>query len=89
MGGWYVEETGSQRPAMADVVKQIEGIMEIAGLNSNAESAANSAGYDEGSRGSEHPYTNDSLLLIVVTISQQRWIPSRKSAGISNDLVCC
>ncbi|CAH1429827.1 unnamed protein product [Lactuca virosa] len=56
-----VEETGSKRPTMSDVVKEIEGIMELAGLNPNAESAANSAGYDDGSRGSEHPYTNDSL----------------------------
>ncbi|KAI3509128.1 hypothetical protein L1887_24154 [Cichorium endivia] len=56
-----VEETGSQRPRMSDVVKEIEGIMELAGLNPNAESAANSTSYDDGSLGSEHPYINDSL----------------------------
>ncbi|KAI3509168.1 hypothetical protein L1887_24218 [Cichorium endivia] len=56
-----VEETGSQRPTMADVVKEIEGIMEIAGLNPNAESAANLAGYDEGSWGTEHPYPSDNI----------------------------
>nr|XP_043621506.1 leucine-rich repeat receptor protein kinase HPCA1-like [Erigeron canadensis] len=55
-----VEETGDQRPTMSDVVKEIEGIMELNGLNPNAESAANSAG-DFTTRGSEHPYTNDSL----------------------------
>ncbi|KAF5803163.1 putative protein kinase RLK-Pelle-LRR-VIII-1 family [Helianthus annuus] len=54
-----VEETGDQRPTMSVVVKEIERIMEIAGLNPNAESASNSADYP--SKGSEHPYTNDSL----------------------------
>ncbi|CAH1444133.1 unnamed protein product [Lactuca virosa] len=56
-----VEEIGSQRPTMSDIVKEIEGIMELMGLNPNAESAAHSAGYDDGSRGGEHPYTNDNL----------------------------
>lgn len=56
-----VEETGDKRPTMSDVVKEIESIMELNGLNPNAESAANSAGYT--SRGSEHPYTNDSLFV--------------------------
>ncbi|KAL7583461.1 hypothetical protein Lser_V15G44784 [Lactuca serriola] len=56
-----VKETGSERPTMSDIMKEIEGIMELMGLNPNAESAANSAGYDYRSRGSEHPYTNDNL----------------------------
>lgn len=56
-----VKETGSERPTMSDIMKEIEGIMELMGLNPNAESAANSAGYDDRSRGSEHPYTNDNL----------------------------
>ncbi|KAK1434553.1 hypothetical protein QVD17_00300 [Tagetes erecta] len=54
-----VEETGDRRPTMSEVVKEIESIMELAGLNPNAESAANSADYP--SKGSEHPYTNDNL----------------------------
>uniref|UniRef100_A0A7N2MUS0 non-specific serine/threonine protein kinase n=1 Tax=Quercus lobata TaxID=97700 RepID=A0A7N2MUS0_QUELO len=33
-----VEESGANRPAMSDVVKEIENIMQIAGLNPNAES---------------------------------------------------
>ncbi|KVI11361.1 Leucine-rich repeat-containing N-terminal, type 2 [Cynara cardunculus var. scolymus] len=57
-----VQETGDQRPTMSDVVKEIENIMELAGLNPNAESASNSASYTDGSKaGYEHPYTNDSL----------------------------
>ncbi|XP_076954107.1 leucine-rich repeat receptor protein kinase HPCA1-like [Bidens hawaiensis] len=54
-----VEERGDRRPTMSDVVKKIESIMELAGLNPNAESASNSTDYP--SKGSEHPYTNDSL----------------------------
>ncbi|CAI9303258.1 unnamed protein product [Lactuca saligna] len=56
-----VGEIGSERPTMSDIVKEIEGIMELMGLNPHAESAANSAGYNDRSRGSEHPYTNDNL----------------------------
>ncbi|XP_076937051.1 leucine-rich repeat receptor protein kinase HPCA1-like [Bidens hawaiensis] len=54
-----VEERGDRRPTMSDVVKEIESIMELVGLNPNAESASNSTDYP--SKGSEHPYTNDSL----------------------------
>ncbi|PWA79139.1 leucine-rich repeat protein kinase family protein [Artemisia annua] len=56
-----VEERGDTRPTMSDVVKEIESIMELAGFNPNAESAANSSNYDYASKGSEHPYTNDNL----------------------------
>uniref|UniRef100_A0A7N2L3F0 Protein kinase domain-containing protein n=1 Tax=Quercus lobata TaxID=97700 RepID=A0A7N2L3F0_QUELO len=35
-----VEESGANRPAMGDVVKEIENIMQIAGLNPNAESTS-------------------------------------------------
>ncbi|KAL8237370.1 hypothetical protein R6Q59_018451 [Mikania micrantha] len=56
-----VEETGDQRPTMSDVVKEIESIMELVGLNPNAESASNSASYGYDSKGREHPYSNDSL----------------------------
>lgn len=55
-----VEETGDKRPTMSDVVKEIEGVMVLAGFNPNAESASNSAS-DYASKGGEHPYTNDSL----------------------------
>ncbi|CAK9177852.1 unnamed protein product [Ilex paraguariensis] len=56
-----LEETGFLRPAMSEVVKEIENIMELAGLNPNAESASTSASYDEGGKGFDHPYSNESL----------------------------
>ncbi|KAK9054785.1 hypothetical protein SSX86_025864 [Deinandra increscens subsp. villosa] len=56
-----VEEAGDPRPTMSEVVKEIESIMELVGLNPNAESAANSAAYEYASNGSAHPYTGDDL----------------------------
>ncbi|CAK9177843.1 unnamed protein product, partial [Ilex paraguariensis] len=56
-----LEETGFLRPAMSEVVKELENIMELAGLNPNAESASTSASYDEGGKGFDHPYSNESL----------------------------
>ncbi|GFP80427.1 leucine-rich repeat receptor-like protein kinase cannot respond to DMBQ-like 3 PjCADL3 [Phtheirospermum japonicum] len=55
-----VQELGDNRPSMSEVVKEIESVMEMAGLNPNADSAATSASY-EGAKGSEHPYSNESL----------------------------
>ncbi|KAL4655166.1 hypothetical protein ACB092_01G431600 [Castanea dentata] len=49
-----VKEAGSDRPMMAEVVKEIENIMELAGLNLNANSTSTSAGYEEISNGSSH-----------------------------------
>lgn len=40
-----VEEVGADRPTMSEVVKEIENIMQLAGLNPNAESASTSASY--------------------------------------------
>jgi hypothetical protein len=55
-----VEESGANRPAMGDVVKEIENIMQLAGLNPNAESSSTSASYEEVSKGnSGHPYSNE------------------------------
>ncbi|XP_059652149.1 leucine-rich repeat receptor protein kinase HPCA1-like isoform X2 [Cornus florida] len=56
-----VEESGTDRPTMSEVVKEIENIMQLAGLNPNAESASTSASYEGASRGYEHPYSNESL----------------------------
>ncbi|KAK3031339.1 hypothetical protein RJ639_035245, partial [Escallonia herrerae] len=56
-----VEEAGLKRPTMSEVVKEIESIMELAGLNPNAESAPTSASYESSSKGFEHPYNNNSL----------------------------
>ncbi|KAL1833378.1 hypothetical protein ACET3Z_003029 [Daucus carota] len=56
-----VKEAGINRPSMSDVVKEIENVMELAGLNPNAESAQTSENYEGISKGFDHPYTNDSL----------------------------
>lgn len=59
-----VQEVGIERPTMSDVVKEIEQIMELAGLNPNAESASTSESYaDVGSKGIEHPYSDESLFV--------------------------
>ncbi|KAK9286891.1 hypothetical protein L1049_015298 [Liquidambar formosana] len=56
-----VEEAGADRPTMGEVVKQIENIMQLAGLNSNAESASTSASYEGESRGNfRHPYGSEA-----------------------------
>ncbi|GMY05130.1 leucine-rich repeat receptor protein kinase HPCA1-like isoform X1, partial [Fagus crenata] len=58
-----VEESGANRPAMGDVVKEIENIMQLAGLNPNAESTSTSASYEEVSKGSSgHPYSNEGFV---------------------------
>ncbi|KAK1370527.1 putative leucine-rich repeat receptor-like protein kinase [Heracleum sosnowskyi] len=56
-----VKESGVNRPSMSDVVKEIENIMELAGLNPNAESTQTSENYQGISKGFDHPYTNESL----------------------------
>lgn len=58
-----VQDMGDNRPAMSEVVKEIENIMEVAGLNPNSESATTSASYEGQSKGSEHPYSNNSLFI--------------------------
>ena len=49
---------------MGEVVNEIENILQLAGLNPNADSASTSASYDDVSKGSaKHPYmhSNDSF----------------------------
>ncbi|XP_071726031.1 leucine-rich repeat receptor protein kinase HPCA1-like [Rutidosis leptorrhynchoides] len=59
-----VEETGNRRPKMSEVVKEIENVMELAGINPNAESASTSESYEGKSKGKDHPYLNDSLFAV-------------------------
>ncbi|KAL0012961.1 hypothetical protein SO802_000030 [Lithocarpus litseifolius] len=54
-----VEESGSNRPAMGDVVKEIENVMQMVGLNPNAESASTSASYEEPITESPKPIQKD------------------------------
>ncbi|KAL4655157.1 hypothetical protein ACB092_01G431300 [Castanea dentata] len=58
-----VEELGGNRPTMGDVVKEIENVMHMVGLNPNAESASTSASYEDVSKGnSGHPYNNEDFV---------------------------
>ncbi|GLU06073.1 hypothetical protein SLE2022_231360 [Rubroshorea leprosula] len=57
-----VEDSGADRPTMGDVVKEIENIMQIAGINPNVESATSSSSYEVASKGSTlHPYSDESF----------------------------
>ncbi|GKV31581.1 hypothetical protein SLEP1_g40259 [Rubroshorea leprosula] len=57
-----VKESGADRPTMGEVVKEIENIMQIVGMNPNAESATSSSSYEEASKGSTlHPYGDQSF----------------------------
>ncbi|XP_058183699.1 leucine-rich repeat receptor protein kinase HPCA1-like isoform X2 [Rhododendron vialii] len=58
-----VEEAGAERPTMGEVVKEIESIMQIAGLNPNADSASTSASYEGAIKGFDHPYSDESLFV--------------------------
>ncbi|KAJ1402116.1 Serine/threonine-protein kinase, active site [Sesbania bispinosa] len=54
-----VKEYAAERPTMAEVVKEIENIIELVGVNPNAESASTSETYEEATGGNvQHPYVN-------------------------------
>ncbi|KAK4491319.1 hypothetical protein RD792_002055 [Penstemon davidsonii] len=67
-----VQELGANRPSMSEVVKGIENVMELAGLNPNVESVSTSSSYGGTSKGSEHPYSNESLFASTVAYSPTR-----------------
>ncbi|XAR49196.1 Non-specific serine/threonine protein kinase [Bertholletia excelsa] len=52
-----VQESATKRPTMGEVLKEIENIVKITGLNPNADSSSTSATYDA----TNHPYTDESL----------------------------
>ncbi|XP_021719098.1 probable leucine-rich repeat receptor-like protein kinase At5g49770 [Chenopodium quinoa] len=57
-----VQDEGTNRPTMGEVVKEIEHIVKLSGMNPNAESAPSSQTYDGVSGGNfGHPYSNNSL----------------------------
>ena len=56
-------EQASDRPTMAEVVKEIENIMELASLNLNTNSTSTSASYEEISNRSYSHYPNSSGIL--------------------------
>ncbi|GKV03118.1 hypothetical protein SLEP1_g15481 [Rubroshorea leprosula] len=55
-----VEESGVDRPRMGEVVKALEIIMHIAGMNPNVETPTSSASYEEASKGN-HPFSDKSF----------------------------
>lgn len=56
-----VAELGDDRPTMSEVVKELEVIMQLAGMNPNTESASSSSvSYEATSRGTSHPYGTES-----------------------------
>uniref|UniRef100_A0A1D1ZFZ8 non-specific serine/threonine protein kinase n=3 Tax=Anthurium amnicola TaxID=1678845 RepID=A0A1D1ZFZ8_9ARAE len=58
-----VEESSMDRPTMSEAVKDIENVMQLAGMNPNAESAPASASYVATSRANSlHPYSNEAFL---------------------------
>ncbi|KAI7726694.1 hypothetical protein M8C21_010970, partial [Ambrosia artemisiifolia] len=58
-----VEEMGNERPSMSEVVKELESIMELIGLNQSIElSSSISASYDGTSKDYNKSYSNDSFL---------------------------
>ncbi|CAI9101455.1 OLC1v1038785C1 [Oldenlandia corymbosa var. corymbosa] len=58
-----IQEEGVHRPTMSEAVKELENIMELAGVNPNSESASTSGSYQEASKGYEHPYYGESLFV--------------------------
>ncbi|XP_062095591.1 leucine-rich repeat receptor protein kinase HPCA1-like [Humulus lupulus] len=57
-----VGDSGVDRPTMSDVVKEIEAIMKLAGLNPNADSEPTSASYEYSSKmSSSNPYGEDAF----------------------------
>lgn len=57
-----VEEAGVHRPTMCEVVKEIENIMEMDGMNTYAESGSTSASCEGTSIACGHPYSEESLV---------------------------
>ena len=57
-----VEDSGVDRPSMSEVVREIEAIMQLVGLNPNADSASTSASYEEANKETpQNPYSQESF----------------------------
>ncbi|KAK7331992.1 hypothetical protein VNO80_28738 [Phaseolus coccineus] len=62
LGMRCVKEYAAERPTMAEVVKEIESIIELVGLNPNSESATTSETYEEAGReNAQHPYREEDF----------------------------
>ncbi|KAI4296121.1 hypothetical protein L6164_036106 [Bauhinia variegata] len=56
-----LEESSTNRPTMTDVVREIESMLLQAGPNLTPESASTSVSFEDVSKGSHHPYSNESF----------------------------
>ncbi|TKY71779.1 leucine-rich repeat receptor protein kinase [Spatholobus suberectus] len=57
-----VKEYAAERPTMSEVVKEIENIIKLVGLNPNSESATTSETYEEASGGNaQYPYWEEDF----------------------------
>ncbi|KAL8027314.1 hypothetical protein ABFX02_14G087500 [Erythranthe guttata] len=70
-----VQESGDSRPTMNEVAKEIENIMESAGLNPHSESASTSNSYEGKGKDHEHPYIKESLFAYSGSFSPSRLEP--------------
>ena len=57
-----VQKKGSDRPTMGGVVKEIENILHLAGLNPDAESQSTSASFEEASQDEISPSLKEEEL---------------------------
>ncbi|XP_072969581.1 leucine-rich repeat receptor protein kinase HPCA1-like [Typha angustifolia] len=55
-----VEESGIDRPTMSEAINEIERIMQLAGMNPNADSASTSLSYVGSRSPVHHPYNNEA-----------------------------
>ncbi|PKA54581.1 putative leucine-rich repeat receptor-like protein kinase [Apostasia shenzhenica] len=56
-----VEESGDDRPAMSEAVKELESIMQKAGVNPTADSASSSLSYEGTGGRHHHPYGHEDF----------------------------
>lgn len=69
-----VSDSGDQRPRMSEVVKEIENIMLLAGLDPNIDLASASAS-EEMSGALDHPYSDKSLFIYSATYQNPKVLP--------------
>ncbi|GAB4848579.1 hypothetical protein Ancab_003285 [Ancistrocladus abbreviatus] len=64
-----VQETSIERPTMSEVVKEIEKMMQLAGLNPNSESAPTSSSYEESSAGNIRRISGDDSRFFTAAVT--------------------
>ncbi|KAI3762134.1 hypothetical protein L1987_52557 [Smallanthus sonchifolius] len=70
-----VEQLGYQRPAMSEVVKELESIMELLGLNHVESSSSTLASYEGATKDYNYPYSNDSIFSYSGGCSSPKLLP--------------